>query len=127
MKLQAGASISHGLPRTLGWLLSVTSAMTMAASDGLEARKPTHPNQIQQVVEVCSQEMQKSICRTSNDKSPPPASGSVFVAGSGQIDAGAYQSLRDAGDAMCEQARQSCEDDWTGSACRTARSLWASQ
>jgi hypothetical protein len=81
--------------------------------------------QIEQVYGACVQEMLRSTCRVANDKTAAAPASSVFVAGVGQIDAASYQSLRAAGDAMCSLMRDGCTKDWSGSACRTARSLWA--
>ena len=91
------------------------------------------PDQLKQVVRVekiygaCVEEMLRNTCNVTNDKTPnastaPPQS--VFVAGTGQVDAASYQRLRDAGDAMCELVRKSCTETWSGASCRTSRSLW---
>lgn len=111
--------------------LTTLCALSMAALLGACSREvPIEPaanaTQVQQVVDACSQEMLRNTCGVMNDKSSnaAPAASSVFVAGVGQIDAAAYQSLREAGDAMCGQVRRSCTENWGGSACRTARSLW---
>ncbi len=72
--------------------------------------------------------MLRSTCKVSNDGSPSAASAppaAVFVAGVGQVDSRSYQSLRDAGDAMCTLVREACTKSWSGSACQTSRTLWA--
>jgi hypothetical protein len=111
-------------------LTTLCALSATALFGGCSRETPTEPAanaaQVQQVFDACSQEMLRNTCRVTNDKSSSaaPAASSVFVAGVGQIDAAAYQSLREAGDAMCGQVRRSCTEHWGGSACRTARSLW---
>lgn len=106
----------------------VVAAAVLLLACGRSAGTDTNATAMrtQQVFEACSQDMLRSTCRFSNDKSSntTPAASSVFVAGVGQVDAVAYKSLREAGDAMCGQVRRSCTENWAGPACRTARSLW---
>ena len=117
----------HAAQRPGATLCALSVAALLGACSPDEPSEPTaNAAQVQQVFDACSQEMLRNTCRVTNDKSSSaaPAASSVFVAGVGQIDAAAYQSLRAAGDAMCGQVRQSCTENWVGSPCRTARSLW---
>lgn len=83
---------------------------------------------VEQVYAACVEEMLRSTCKVANDstsRAAPAPIAAVFVAGAGQVDSASYQSLRAAGDAMCELVRRSCTNAWSGSACQTSRSLWA--
>jgi hypothetical protein len=80
--------------------------------------------QVTAVYDACVQEMVRSTCRVLNDKSEVPPSEVVFVAGVGQVDAKAYQALREAGEGMCAQVQTACGQAWEGASCRTARALW---
>jgi len=120
------------LGRTLAWVARWGVIAAAAATLSCSGRAPTddegaHADEIRQFVAACSLEMLRSTCRVANDRSSSaaPAASSVFVAGVGQIDASAYQSLREAGEAMCGHVARACSGQWAGSACRTARSLWA--
>lgn len=79
----------------------------------------------------CVEAMVRSACVASKDHSAAaastPASPVVMLAGVGAVDARFYAQLRSAGDGMCEILVQPCEQAWEGSACRTARALWAEQ
>ena len=127
------ASARNWRARVTGWLLALASAMTLASSGGDVADGARGANsgaaRIQRLVDACAREMLNSVCRVSKDGSSTFASpaAAVFVAGVGPIDAAAYQSLGEAGDAMCDEVRRSCDSDWAGPGCRTARSLWAPQ
>ena len=108
-------------------LSGLASALALVCC-GQASVEPEQSARVGQVHAACVEEMLRSTCKVSNDSSSraalaPPAS--VFVAGVGQIDAASYQSLRAAGDAMCDLVRQSCTAAWSGSACQTSRSLWA--
>ena len=122
--------LAHPVARAARWLLIAAAAATMSCSGRAPRDDPgLHADEIRQVVAACSLEMLRSTCRVANDRSSSsaPAASSVFVAGVGPIDATAYRSLRDAGDAMCGHVARSCTSQWAGSACRTARSLWGAR
>lgn len=48
----------------------------------------------------------------------------VFIAGTGEVDASAYEALSRFGDQMCDEAARECRQAWDGTACRIARSLY---
>jgi hypothetical protein len=102
-------------------LMWIVLAVALASCDRGPKPNASQSAQIEQVYGACVQEMLRSTCRVKTAAAP---ASSVFVAGVGQIDAASYQSLRAAGDAMCSLMRDGCTKDWSGSACRTARSLW---
>jgi hypothetical protein len=69
--------------------------------------------------------MVRSACAAQQDRNgPSQPAGTVLVAGVGAIDARFYAQLRDAGDAMCGQLIQPCDEHWEGPECVTARALW---
>jgi len=108
-------------------LLGSAAALTLVCC-GQTTTEPDQSARVEQVYTACVAEMLRSTCKVTNDGTPRAASSplaSVFIAGVGQVDAASYQSLRDAGDAMCMLVRQSCTKAWSGSACKTSRSLWA--
>ncbi len=72
----------------------------------------------------CVDQMLRSICRVTNDKSELPPSEVVLIAGVGRVDAKAYRALRESGEGMCAQVQVSCGSAWEGAPCRTARALW---
>jgi hypothetical protein len=119
------SALPQPLRRVGLWLMWIVLATALASCDRSAAPGANHGAQIEQVYGACVQEMLRSTCRVANDKTAAAPASSVFVAGVGQIDAASYQSLRAAGDAMCSLMREGCTKDWSGSACRTARSLWA--
>lgn len=74
----------------------------------------------------CVEAMVRNACAATDRSTPakPEASPVVMIAGVGAVDARFYVALRDAGDQMCGQIVQPCNESWEGSACRTARALW---
>lgn len=74
----------------------------------------------------CVEAMVRNACAATDRTTPakPDSSPVVMIAGVGAVDARFYVALRDAGDQMCGQIVQPCNDAWEGSACRTARALW---
>jgi hypothetical protein len=88
--------------------------------------------QVEQLTARCQDAMLREACVAQKDRSgllqrsAAPAASQVFVAGVGAIDAGAYNDIRAAGEAMCGIVRTKCNADWEGGACKTARSLWPS-
>jgi hypothetical protein len=110
---------------------TLCSAICMAA--GLIAvqgcsKQPTLSDPQRQALSVlehaCVEAMIKSTCSVMSGPQASEAAEVVFVAGVGPVDAKAYRELRASGEAMCSVVRGSCEKDWEGGACRTARSLW---
>jgi hypothetical protein len=74
---------------------------------------------------ACVTAMIKSTCQVVLDSARRDSASVVVIAGVGKVDAVAYAALRDAGDAMCSVAKVSCEKDWQGHACKSARALWS--
>jgi len=109
-------------------LLGSASALALVCCGQATTVEPDQAARVEQVYAACVEEMLRSTCKVSNDSMPSAASSApaaVFVAGVGQVDSASYQSLRDAGDAMCSLVRKSCTEAWSGSACLTSRTLWA--
>lgn len=93
------------------------------------AGPPVTETEVEALVGRCVQAMVQDVCGVTRDTgspaaTPAPASTQVFVAGTGVIDARAYDEIRAAGEAMCGTVRTRCGEGWDTSACRTARSLW---
>lgn len=114
-------------PRWVCAVVCLAAAAAMAGASSLSAPVAAHAEELHAVFEGCSQEMLRNTCAVAGDRSPniETTQAQVFIAGVGLVDAAAYKGLRDAGNAMCSQVRRSCTLDWSGSACKTARSLWA--
>jgi hypothetical protein len=82
---------------------------------------------LQAMAQACAVAMAQQVCRveaSAPDLRPTEAPPPVFVVGIGAIDGQAYRTLRESGEAMCETARQACNDDRTGAVCVTALQLW---
>lgn len=112
----------------VGLLLLLSLLMTRAS--GLPWSGPSpEPAQLNMLVTQCQQDMLSQSCsvmqRTPAEPTVArPAEDRVFVAGLGAVDGEVLAQLRDAGQAMCTLLRQRCEQDWSGAACRTARTLY---
>jgi hypothetical protein len=89
---------------------------------------PKPPAQtINNLVGRCVTAMVNNTCRVmqnSGQSLVPQGVETVFVAGIGPIDAKLYASLRESGQAMCDNVRRACEESWQGNACKTAQALY---
>ncbi|MEO8297510.1 MAG: hypothetical protein ABI574_06830 [Burkholderiales bacterium] len=111
-------------------LLACVAATTQWASGHAVVAASAAPDRLADLINRCSDEMQRSVCRAGNDVSQPRSSaapGSVlFVAGVGAVDSQAYESLRQAGERMCGDVARECAAAWQGGPCKVARALWGS-
>jgi hypothetical protein len=87
----------------------------------------TPPEAINNLVGRCVTAMVNNTCRVmqnSGQSLVPQGVETVFVAGIGPIDAKLYTSLRESGQAMCDNVRRACQEGWQGNACKTAQALY---
>jgi uncharacterized iron-regulated membrane protein len=83
--------------------------------------------QVQALVARCTADMVAQTCRVMQGPAMqliPADAHTVFVAGLGPMPAELYRQLRDQGQGMCEPLKAACQQDWSGSTCRTARTLY---
>ncbi|WP_439387943.1 hypothetical protein [Ideonella sp. YS5] len=111
--------------------IGAVAAMAMSGCEPMSRQVSTR--QVEQLAARCQDAMLREACVAQKDRSgllqqrgAAPAASQVFVAGVGAIDAGAYNDIRTAGEAMCGMVKAKCSADWEGGACKTARSLWPS-
>jgi hypothetical protein len=111
-----------------GGMFCLILAACLAGGDASNARATTPVNaQASPMYEACVAAMVKNTCSAMKDSSAlsaSPASGEVFVAGVGAIDAESYRQIRAYGENMCAHVRSACETASGGTQCRTAMSLW---
>jgi hypothetical protein len=108
------------IPRLLG-----AAAFSATAFAGCTPKPPA--NAIADLVGRCVQAMVSNTCRVmqgAGQSLVQPGVETIFVAGIGPIDAKLYASLRESGQAMCDNVRRVCEQDWQGNACKTAQALY---
>ncbi|WP_374675821.1 hypothetical protein [Ideonella sp.] len=110
---------------------AAADATAAAVAQGAPAVAPSAPAEpeVEALVGRCVQAMLQDVCGVKKDAgdgpaASRPASSEVFVAGTGVIDASAYDEIRQAGEAMCGVVRQRCAGGWDSASCRTARTLW---
>jgi hypothetical protein len=120
-------AMAAGLRQAAGLVAGL--ALLAGCSRVGEPRAPSPPRtaEVDGLVARCAEAMARDVCTVRNDTggaSAGASSGPVLVAGTGAVDPKAYGEIRAAGEAMCQWVRQHCTEDWRGSACRTARSLW---
>ena len=48
----------------------------------------------------------------------------LFIAGVGEVDAGVFNRLREAGDRMCGEVETECSANWAGAGCKIARAMY---
>lgn len=112
------------------------------SGDVIQARMASsHRDPVRALVEDCKLAMRLGICAASNGPalakpSLDAPSQRVFVAGTGEVDAAAYDQLRRFGDQMCGEVERQCggtsapgadgkHTGWNSQACRVARALYA--
>ena len=123
--------MTGGLIRRLA-VIAVASAgaLVLGGCEPMATKPVAASQQVEQLVSRCQQAMLREVCVAQKDRSSllqrsaAPAASQVFVAGVGAIDAGAYNDIRAAGEAMCGMVRTRCSAGWDDNACKTARSLW---
>ena len=49
----------------------------------------------------------------------------LFISGVGEVDAGVFNRLREAGDKMCGEVEAECSANWSGAGCKIARAIYA--
>ena len=105
-------------------------ALLLGGCEPMARPAASSQKQVEQLVARCQDAMLREVCVAQKDRSSllktsaAPAASQVFVAGVGAIDAGAYNDIRAAGEAMCGIVKARCSAGWEDSACKTARSLW---
>ena len=111
-------------------LITIASAAALAMAGCEPMSRQLATKQVEQLTARCQDAMLREACVAQKDRSSllqrtaAPAASQVFVAGVGAIDAGAYNDIRAAGEAMCGMVKSNCSAAWEGGACKTARSLW---
>jgi hypothetical protein len=112
--------------RRLATIALVTTAATLIGCRSAPAERAATLGRMH---EACVAAMVASACQVVGGSAPADvvadAAPTVLIAGVGRIDAQAYRTLRDAGDAMCGVARAACEREWEGASCQGARALWS--
>ena len=48
----------------------------------------------------------------------------LFISGVGEVDAGVFNRLREAGDKMCGEVEAECSANWSGAGCKIARAIY---
>ncbi|WP_157360006.1 hypothetical protein [Caldimonas brevitalea] len=99
-------------------------AFVVAGCSAQPSGSAASPEGLARVEQACVDAMVKSRCSVMAGPSAAEGASTVFIAGVGAVDVQAYRALRASGEAMCEVVRRSCEQDWNGQQCVTARHLW---
>ena len=71
--------------------------------------------------------MIKDVCGITNSSSSEGRERNterLFIAGVGEVDASAFNRLRDAGDKMCGEVETECAANWAGAGCKIARAMY---
>jgi hypothetical protein len=102
---------------------------SLAASWGIQGlwRKSSHqssPTTVEALVDRCNVHMLKDTCRVMSSPSSMQSSKRMFIAGVGEVDASAFESMRSYGDKMCQAVGAECAAEWDGRSCRIARALY---
>ena len=106
--------------------LGLVAGMAFAGSTALRGSASSGPDAIaiERLHARCVDSMTRSACRAMTGPDlGPAAEGVLLVAGIGPVDARAWTELRAAGEEMCTHVVRRCREDWSGSACRTARAM----
>jgi hypothetical protein len=108
------------------FLAAITLTVWYLANKSEVEANPQRAVQIDRIVGRCTEDMVRQTCTVmTNPSGEAVAEGTViFVAGVGAIEASTYNQLRADGASMCETVRKGCNENWSGSACSTARALY---
>ena len=75
----------------------------------------------------CQIAMVKDVCGIMTSSKPDGNERSterLFIAGIGEVDASAFNRLREAGDKMCGEVETECLANWTGAGCKIAKAMY---
>ncbi len=75
----------------------------------------------------CQTAMIKDVCGVMTASAPragEPSTERLFIAGVGEVDAQAFNRLREAGDHMCAEVERECDANWLGAGCKIARAMY---
>ena len=75
----------------------------------------------------CQTAMVKDVCGIMTSSKPDGNERSterLFIAGIGEVDASAFNRLREAGDKMCGEVETECAANWAGAGCKIARAMY---
>ena len=108
---QVAVSVASALPPSMSTALAVAGSSSDLS--GLVVR--------------CQAAMSKDLCGVMAGNAPPANQGSserLFIAGIGEVDAKAFNRLREAGDKMCGEVQIECAADWLGAGCKIAKAMY---
>ena len=105
-----------------------TANISLARADQAEASAAsTGLSNIKSLAARCQIAMVKDVCGIMTS-SKPSGNGRnterLFIAGIGEVDAGVFNRLREAGDKMCGEVETECVANWAGSGCKIARAMY---
>ena len=105
-----------------------TSNISLAVAHQSEASSAAAAlSDIKSLAARCQIAMIKDVCGITNSSSSEGRERNterLFIVGVGEVDASAFNRLRDAGDKMCGEVETECAANWAGAGCRIARALY---
>ena len=105
-----------------------TSNISVAAVQNPEASSAAAAlSDIKSLAARCQIAMIKDVCGITNSSSSEGRERNterLFIAGVGEVDASAFNRLRDAGDKMCGEVETECAANWAGAGCKIARAMY---
>ena len=114
----------------------VISALASASTSNISLAAAQNPGassaaaalyDIKSLAARCQIAMIKDVCGITNSSSSEGRERNterLFIVGVGEVDASAFNRLRDAGDKMCGEVETECAANWAGASCRIARALY---
>ena len=114
----------------------VISALASASTSNISVAAVQNPgassaaaalSDIKSLAARCQIAMIKDVCGITNSSSSEGRERNterLFIVGVGEVDASAFNRLRDAGDKMCGEVETECAANWAGAGCRIARAMY---
>lgn len=117
-----------GLSKPNGPVLQLQSSEPLTRALAQRAvSAATSSMEIKSLAVRCQTAMIKDVCGVMTASTPRDGEGNterLFIAGVGEVDAKAFNRLREAGDRMCAEVERECGANWLGAGCKIARAMY---
>ena len=104
-----------------------TSNISLAVPHQPKASSAAALSDIKSLAARCQTAMIKDVCGIMTSGKPAGNGRNterLFIAGVGEVDAGVFNRLREAGDKMCGEVETECSANWAGAGCKIARAMY---
>lgn len=118
--------VSDGMPSALAIASASNLSLAVAGQPEASVAVAALPD-VKSLAVRCQTAMSKNVCgimTTSKSIANGDNTERLFIAGVGEVDAGVFTRLREAGNKMCGEVETECSANWAGVGCKIARAMY---